>query len=220
MMSCRPYRVVPSSRGSCAHLGSLHFRGPVFLPYSPGCSPSGPLFTQVVDIRWVRCGCRPPEPRFILGGSAPPDPQRSIRTTSTIRTGQTAHPTHSTWDLGCTWDVIFDSAELSHSLKVADRRRDRPKSGQIRSESLCDGLWAPCLIFWFWFGPALDPNPARNRRFPVGSLNVFEALLAQPSGCASPLNFNPTRLHWCSRLCGARSVYVGGLIWRVPTRRR
>ncbi len=28
-------------------------------------------------------------------------------------------------------------------------------------------------MFWVWFGPALDPNPARNRIFPAGSINVF-----------------------------------------------
>ena len=31
------------------------------------------------------------------------------------------------------------SAELSHSLKVSDRRRNTPKSVQNRSESLCAG---------------------------------------------------------------------------------
>ena len=74
-----------------------------------------------------------------------------------------------------------DSAELSHSLKVSDRRRNTPKSVQNRSESLCVGLGVPCRIFWVWFDPALGPNPARNRRFPTGSLKVFGALLAQPS---------------------------------------
>ena len=54
------------------------------------------------------------------------------------------------------------SAELSHSLKVSDRRRNTPKSAQNRSESLCVGLWVPCRIFWAWFDPALGPNPARN----------------------------------------------------------
>ena len=75
-----------------------------------------------------------------------------------------------------------NSAELSRSLKVSDRRRNTPKSGQNRSESLCAGLWVPCRIFWAWFGPALGPNPARNRIFPAGSLKVVGALLAQPRG--------------------------------------
>ncbi len=75
------------------------------------------------------------------------------------------------------------SAELSHSLKVLDRRRNTPKSVQSRSESLCSGLWVPCRIFWACFGPALGPNPIRNLRFPTGSLKVFGALLAQPSPC-------------------------------------
>ena len=67
-------------------------------------------------------------------------------------------------------------------LENSDRRRNTPKSGHNRSESLCAGLWAPCRVFWAWFGPALGPNPARNRRFPAGSLKVFGALLAQPIG--------------------------------------
>ncbi len=73
------------------------------------------------------------------------------------------------------------SAELSHTLKVSDLRRNTPKSVQNRSESLCRGLWAPCRSFWAWFGPALGPNPARNRGFRAGSFKVFGALLAQPS---------------------------------------
>ena len=36
----------------------------------------------------------------------------------------------------------------ARSLKVSDRRRNTPKSGQNRSESLCAGLWAPCRVFW------------------------------------------------------------------------
>ena len=73
------------------------------------------------------------------------------------------------------------SAELSHSLKVADRRRNTPTWGQNRSESLRAGLWAPCRVFWAWFGFALGPIPVRNRRFPAGSLKVCGALLAPPS---------------------------------------
>jgi hypothetical protein len=52
--------------------------------------------------------------------------------------------------------------------------------GQNHSESLCAALWVPCRICWAWFGPALGPNPARNRRFPAGSLKVVRDLLAQP----------------------------------------
>jgi hypothetical protein len=75
---------------------------------------------------------------------------------------------------------VYSSAELSHSLKASDRRRNTPKSAQNRSGSSCTGLWAPCRIFGAWFGPALAPNPARNRTLPAGSLKVVGALLAQP----------------------------------------
>ena len=70
----------------------------------------------------------------------------------------------------------YDSAELSHSFQVLNPGRNTPKSAQNRLESLCAGLWVPCRIFWAWFGPALGPNPARNRRFSAGSLKVFGAL--------------------------------------------
>ncbi len=73
------------------------------------------------------------------------------------------------------------SAELARSSKVSDRRRTSPKSAQNRSESLCDALWEPCRIIWAWFGPALGPNPAGQRRFPAGSLKVVGARLAQLS---------------------------------------
>ncbi len=48
---------------------------------------------------------------------------------------------------------IYISAELSHGLKVSDRRRNTPKSAQNRSVSLCADLWVPCLIFWASFRP-------------------------------------------------------------------
>ena len=64
---------------------------------------------------------------------------------------------------------------------MLDRDGNTPKPVRNRSESVCAGLWAPCRIFWAWFGPALGPNPARKRRFPARSLKVFGALLAQPS---------------------------------------
>ncbi len=67
------------------------------------------------------------------------------------------------------------------TLKVSDHCGTTPKSGQNRSDSLCAGLWAPCLVFRAWFGPALVPNPVRNRRLPAGSLKVFGAPLAQLS---------------------------------------
>ncbi len=44
-------------------------------------------------------------------------------------------------------NTIQDSAELSHSLKVLDRRRNTPKLAQNRSESLCASLWVPFRIF-------------------------------------------------------------------------
>ncbi len=47
------------------------------------------------------------------------------------------------------------------------------ESVQNRSESLCAGLWAPCRVFWAWFGPALGPIPVRSRRFPAGSFKVL-----------------------------------------------
>ncbi len=50
------------------------------------------------------------------------------------------------------------------------------KHAEIGPESLCAGLWAPCRVFWFWFGPASGPNPVRNRRCPAGSFKVFGAL--------------------------------------------
>ncbi len=78
-------------------------------------------------------------------------------------------------------EANLGSAELSHSLKVSDRRRKTPKSAQNPSESWCASLWAPCRVFWAWFCPALRPNSVRDRRFPAGSLQVFRALLAQPS---------------------------------------
>ncbi len=44
------------------------------------------------------------------------------------------------------WSLVV-SAELSHSGQVSNRRRNSPKSGQNRPESLCTGLWAPCRVF-------------------------------------------------------------------------
>ncbi len=68
-----------------------------------------------------------------------------------------------------------------------------------RPESLCAGLWVPCRISWAWCGPALSQNPNRNRRFPAGSLKVFGALLAQPSGgcpgCSTAV-FGPVAYRW------------------------
>ena len=71
------------------------------------------------------------------------------------------------------------SAELSHSFKVSDRRRNTQKSAQNRSESLCAGLRAPCQIFGLGLAQLLGPNPARNRRFPAGSLKVVGAFVVQ-----------------------------------------
>ncbi len=72
------------------------------------------------------------------------------------------------------------SAELLTVSQISDRSRNTPKSAQNRSESLCAGLWVPSRTFWAWFVPALGRNPARNRRFPAGSLKVVGALVAQP----------------------------------------
>ncbi len=76
------------------------------------------------------------------------------------------------------------SAGQSHSLKVSDRRRNTPKSVQIRPDSLCAGLWVPCRIFGAWSGPALGPNPARHRIF----VRVwgFGARLASPHRMGNP----------------------------------
>ncbi len=64
------------------------------------------------------------------------------------------------------------SAELSHSLKVSDRRRNTPKSDQNRSGSLCTGLWVPCQIFLAWIDPAVGQNPIRNPTFPARVLKI------------------------------------------------
>ncbi len=45
-------------------------------------------------------------------------------------------------------------SNLSRSLKVLDRGRNTQKPVRNRSESCCAGLWAPCRVFWAWFGPA------------------------------------------------------------------
>ena len=90
--------------------------------------------------------------------------------------------------MGC-WSFSVFCVPHGQTLSIAvacccsDRRRNTPKSGQNRSESLCAGLWAPCRVFGAWFGFVLGPNPGRNRRFPAGSLNIFGALLAQPRWC-------------------------------------
>ncbi len=84
------------------------------------------------------------------------------------------------WYSECFTEVTNGASELSSSLEVSDRRRNTPKAVQIRSESLCAGLWVLCRIFWAWFGPVVGPNPARNRRLPDEFLKVFGALLAQP----------------------------------------
>ncbi len=51
------------------------------------------------------------------------------------------------------------SAGLSHSFKVADRRRNAPKSAQNCSESLCAGLWVitvPDILILVW--PSFRPQ--------------------------------------------------------------
>ncbi len=95
----------------------------------------------------------------------------------------------------------LSSAELFRSLKVSDRRRNAPKSAQYRSESLCAGLWAPCRIFWAWFGQALGPNPVRSRRFPAGSYKDWVAFRIAQQGASntvvSPMVFAPSmRTHY------------------------
>ncbi len=74
----------------------------------------------------------------------------------------------------CWFSLDKDSAKLSHSLKVSGRRRNTPTLGRNRSESLCAGLWVPCLIFCGWLGSVLGPNPGRSRRFQAGSLQPYE----------------------------------------------
>ncbi len=94
------------------------------------------------------------------------------------------------------------SAKLSHSLKVSEHRRNTPKSAQNRSESLCAGRWVQCRIFWAWFGFALGPHPARNRRFPTGSLQVVGALLAQPRKLLAPIQQHFHNLMYLSSQLG------------------
>ncbi len=56
------------------------------------------------------------------------------------------------FDQSCVWTaslLIAGLAELSHSLKVSDRRRNTPKSAQNRSESLCADLWYCAGYFGF-----------------------------------------------------------------------
>ncbi len=87
-----------------------------------------------------------------------------------------------------------NSADVSRSLKVSDRRRNTPAWAHNRSESLCAGLRVPCWIFWSWFGPASGPNPVGNRRFLAGSFKVFGALFTQPR---KPLMYLTFRLIFC-----------------------
>ncbi len=75
--------------------------------------------------------------------------------------------------------TAVDMTELSHFLKVSDRRRSTPKSGQNHSESLCAGLRAPCRVFGACSGLAVARLEIEDPR-PGPSLRVFGALLAQP----------------------------------------
>ncbi len=88
---------------------------------------------------------------------------------------------------------------FSHSFIFFDRRRDTAKSAQNHSESLSAGLSVPCRICFAWFGPALGLNPARNRRFPAGSLQIFEALVAQPSLEPQPTGVRTHSIRSCAR---------------------
>jgi hypothetical protein len=109
-------------------------------------------------------GLPPPDPPLCSGRLRRPDSPKRVRTTGIILTSRNPYRTHG------------NSAELSHSFKVLERRRNTPKAGQNRSESLCAGLWAPCRVFWAWFGPALGPIPVRNRRFSAGSVKLWGPL--------------------------------------------
>ncbi len=79
----------------------------------------------------------------------------------------------------------------------------------------------PCRMFGAWFGPAVGPNPVRNRRFPAGFLQVFEAGLAQPS--LVPLSRSPEIIcvHSCSVFqAGAVGNGPGPNFGRKPTQHR
>ncbi len=54
---------------------------------------------------------------------------------------------------------LVDAAELSRILKVSDHRRNTAKSGQNRSESLCDGLRFRAV----YFRRGLAPLEAQGR---------------------------------------------------------
>jgi hypothetical protein len=67
-------------------------------------------------------------------------------------------PSQRTWDPALPRRSPTDSVELSHSVKVSDSRRNTPKSGKNRSESLCAGLWVPHILGLVWGlnGPGSD----------------------------------------------------------------
>ncbi len=104
---------------------------------------------------------------------------------------------------------LFMLSRLSY-LTVSDRRRNTLTSAQNRSESLCAGLWAPCRVFWAWFGVALRLIPVRNRRYPAGSLKVFPGLFS-----SAELWLSAPVLHLCLVFCAA--VCICASLFSVST---
>jgi hypothetical protein len=66
--------------------------------------------------------------------------------------------------------AIISPTPVSHSLKVPDRR-NTPKSAHNRSELLCADLWAPCRIFWAWFGHGFKPKSGSKSQISGRILN-------------------------------------------------
>ena len=86
-----------------------------------------------------------------------------------------SHGTRSGW-------ASKPKSSMSQFVKcriIVETRRNRAKIVRNRCAPVC-GYRAR----YFGLGSAQlwGPNPVRNRRFPAGSLRVFGALLAQPSG--------------------------------------
>ncbi len=62
--------------------------------------------------------------------------------------------------------ALLFPAELSHSLKVSDRRRIAAKSSQNRSESLCAGLWGTVPDILGLVGPSFRSKSGSKLKIP------------------------------------------------------